>query len=73
MTFPKRRLPTLPAAAIGFVTVRADRPERLALYRQGGELSNSFAQDMDAAQIAAATGLRLEQIGADMWAAFRGA
>lgn len=36
---------TLPAAAIGFVTVRKDRPERLAFYRADGSLNTSFAID----------------------------
>ena len=43
----------LPAEAIGFVAVRPDRPERLALFRRDGTLSNSFAQDQDAAEVAA--------------------
>lgn len=37
--------PKLPAGAIGFIGRRADRPERLALFRADGSLSNTFAQD----------------------------
>jgi hypothetical protein len=37
--------PMVPNGAVGFITVRPDQPERLALYRPGGELSNTFAAD----------------------------
>lgn len=37
--------PVLPADAVGFVARRAGRPERLALFRADGSLSNTFAQD----------------------------
>lgn len=41
----KQPIPALPADAVGFVARRVDRPERLALFRPDGSLSNSFAQD----------------------------
>lgn len=53
---------TLPADAVGFVARRPDRPERLALFRPDGSLSNSFGQDEDLAAVAAIlarSGLRL--------------
>lgn len=34
----------LPADAVGFIAVRPDRPERLALFTRQGVRSNSFAQ-----------------------------
>lgn len=37
--------PALPADAIGFIGSRRDRPERLALFRADGSLSNTFAID----------------------------
>lgn len=37
--------PALPADAIGFIGSRRDRPERLALFRADGLLSNTFAID----------------------------
>lgn len=55
-------IPTLPANAVGFVAARADRPERLALFRADGSLSNTFAIDetIDTLRpILAASGLTL--------------
>lgn len=40
-------MPVVPRGAIGFIAARPDRPERLALFRTDGTLSNSFAQDQD--------------------------
>jgi len=37
--------PALTADAIGFIGSRQDRPERLALFRADGSLSNTFAID----------------------------
>lgn len=37
--------PALPADAIGFIGRRDDRPERLALFRADGSLSNTFRID----------------------------
>ena len=37
--------PALPADAIGFIGHRDDRPERLALFRADGSLSNTFRID----------------------------
>lgn len=59
-------IPVLPAGAIGFVARRIDRPERLALFRADGTLSNSFAQDdtlETVAAILARSGLRLTEAG----------
>lgn len=36
-------IPALPSGAIGFIGRRADRPERLALFKADGSLSNSFS------------------------------
>jgi hypothetical protein len=36
-------IPALPADAVGFIARRVDRPERLALFRADGSLSNTFA------------------------------
>ena len=44
---------TMPADAVGFVAIRPDRPERLALFRPDGTLSNSFGQDEGHTEIAA--------------------
>ncbi len=38
--------PTLPADAIGFIARRDDRPERLALFKADGSLSNTFRNDV---------------------------
>ena len=38
-------IPALPVGAVGFISRRADRPERLALFKADGSLSNSFALD----------------------------
>ena len=35
--------PALPADAIGFIAARSDRPERLAMFRPDGSLSNTFS------------------------------
>lgn len=43
----------MPAGAVGFIATRPDRPERLALFRPDGTLSNSFGQDEGRAEIAA--------------------
>ena len=43
----------MPADAIGFVAVRPDRPERLALFKPDGTLSNSFGQGEGRVEIAA--------------------
>jgi hypothetical protein len=37
--------PALPADAIGFISRRDDRPERLALFKADGSLSNTFRID----------------------------
>jgi hypothetical protein len=37
--------PALPADAIGFIACRDDRPERLALFKADGSLSNTFRID----------------------------
>ncbi len=37
--------PALPADAIGFIGRRDDRPERLALFKADGSLSNTFRID----------------------------
>jgi hypothetical protein len=37
--------PALPADAIGFINRRDDRPERLALFKADGSLSNTFRID----------------------------
>ncbi|NMJ42810.1 hypothetical protein GWK16_16310 [Roseomonas sp. JC162] len=34
--------PALPAEAVGYVSRRVDRPERLALFRADGTISNTF-------------------------------
>jgi hypothetical protein len=63
----KQHIPALPSNAIGFVAVRADRPERLALFRADGTLSNSFAQDdtmETVAAVLASKGLCLIEGGA---------
>jgi hypothetical protein len=44
--------PALPADAIGFISRRDDRPERLALFDAKGKLSNTFAFDQDMADVA---------------------
>ena len=38
--------PALPADAIGFIARRDDRPERLALFKADGSLSNTFRNDV---------------------------
>jgi hypothetical protein len=38
--------PALPADAIGFIACRDDRPERLALFKADGSLSNTFRNDV---------------------------
>lgn len=58
---------SLPADAVGFVARRPDRPERLALFRPDGSISNSFGRDEDLAAVAAIlarSGLRLLPDGA---------
>ncbi|EHM01225.1 hypothetical protein HMPREF9946_02186 [Acetobacteraceae bacterium AT-5844] len=60
----KRQTPpeTMPADAIAFLAVRPDRPERLALFRPDGALSNTFGADESREEIAAMlarNGLRL--------------
>ena len=37
--------PALPADALGFISRRDDRPERLALFKADGSLSNTFRID----------------------------
>ena len=37
--------PALPADAIGFIGRRDDRPERLAMFKADGSLSNTFRID----------------------------
>ena len=68
-----RRPPRLPADAIGFLTTRQDRPERLALYRPDGTISNTFGYDDTPAGIADAAQLRLEPVAGKtrMWAVYR--
>lgn len=59
------RIPAdLPADAVGFIARRADRPERLALFRADGTLSNSFGRDetLDAIR-ASVPGLRIDAAG----------
>lgn len=56
--------PALPAGAIGFLCVRHDRPERLALYHPDGRLSNTFGLMDSAHQIAHECSLRLESLTA---------
>jgi hypothetical protein len=59
-------IPALPANAVGFVAARADRPERLALFRADGSLSNTFAIDdtLDTLRpVLAASGLTLREDG----------
>lgn len=59
-------IPVLPADAVGFVARRVDRPERLALFRRDGSLSNSFTQDdtLDTLRpILAGNGLTLREDG----------
>lgn len=46
--------PALPADAIGFVSRRKDRPERLAVFLADGRLSNTFGIDDDLAAVRAA-------------------
>jgi hypothetical protein len=53
MRYPRRSLPAVPADALGFLTTRHDRPERLALYRSNGDLAVTFAYDDTPAGIAA--------------------
>lgn len=38
-------IPAMPSDAVGFIGSRKDRPERLALFRADGSLSNTFAID----------------------------
>lgn len=65
MSKPATR-PALPADAIGFISRRKDRPERLALFAANGALSNSFAQDdtIDTLRpVFAASGLSIDAEG----------
>jgi hypothetical protein len=65
---PQMRM--VPEGAVGFVAPRADRPERLALYRPGGELSNTFAADETLGTLGAAftrNALRIDAAGV-VWA-----
>jgi hypothetical protein len=58
--------PALHAEAVGFIGRRADRPERLALFRADGSLSNTFAADdtLDTLRpVLAASGLTLRADG----------
>lgn len=54
--------PVLPEGAIGFIGQRHDRMERYALYRPDGTLSNTFAADLTAGDIAELTGLRVDPL-----------
>lgn len=59
-------IPALPANAIGFIARRADRPERLALFRADGSVSNTFATDdtLDSLRpLLAAAGLTVREDG----------
>lgn len=59
-------IPALPADAVGFIARRADRPERLALFRADGSLSNTFgvADTLDTLRPAlAASGLTVREDG----------
>ena len=43
--FKPETRPALPADALGFIGRRDDRPERLALFKADGSLSNTFRID----------------------------
>lgn len=60
--------PQLPRWAMGFLAPRVDRPERYALHRPDGTLSNTFAQHATLSEIAAVCGFRLEMLGDQCWA-----
>ncbi len=42
---PTSRPASIPADAVGFISRRKDRPERLAAFMADGRLSNTFAFD----------------------------
>lgn len=59
-------IPDLPADALGFVSSRQDRPERLALFDANGAVSETFAidQDMDdVAELLLKAGLIMDEHG----------
>ena len=69
--------PRLPEGAIGFISARPDRPERVALFHPNGLLSCTFSPDETPERICDAAGLRMQELptGADRrgyWAVFRG-
>jgi hypothetical protein len=67
---PALQTRTVPEGAVGFIAIRPDRPERLALYRPGGELSNTFAADETLETLGAAfarDALRIDPAGL-VWA-----
>lgn len=45
MTKPLTRPAVLPADAVGFVSRRKDKPERLAIFRPDGALNSTFSPD----------------------------
>ena len=58
--------PPGPPRAIGFITVRKDRPERLAFYLADGSLNTTFARDQtlaDARAILADAGFMVDAEG----------
>jgi hypothetical protein len=60
-------IPALPANAVGFISRRADRPERLALFAADGTLSNTFgaADTIDSLRpVLAAAGMTITEDGA---------
>ena len=56
--------PALPPGALGFIAARHDRPERLALYRPDGTLSNTYAVDATARDVADRCGLQIAPLTA---------
>lgn len=63
MTRPLHRPKDIPADAMGFFARRADRPERWALFRPDGTLSNTFAHDETPCSVAEAHGLQVTPYG----------
>lgn len=45
MSKPLTRPATLPADAVGFVSRRKDKPERLAIFRPDGALNTTYSPD----------------------------